>query len=133
MAWYCNLLCEAARFLYSGYDNAEKRNLGEAFYRDMLQYFLRGAGLPVGAEVHNNLGRMDVVAKHAGRIFVFELKAAEGEAAGEKAVDAGMEQMRSRKYGNAFANPILICLAIDEEKCNIGASRWEEDAKGSKR
>jgi hypothetical protein len=78
-------------------------------------------------ELESGLGRPDLVVIYQGRIYVIEMKIAQGEANTVKAAVLGMEQIRERGYGEAYDNPIAISLAVDTKKRNIGACIFEKD------
>jgi hypothetical protein len=106
---------------YSDCYQTEKHKFGESFYRPILQTFLHGAGISTRPEEHNNMGRADLVAAYNDQVIIFELKMAKNAASSKSAATKGMEQMRLRKYGNCYENPLLLSLAIDEKQRNIGA------------
>jgi hypothetical protein len=116
---------------YTDHGEAERRGLGESFYRGLLQSFLLGAGVRVQSERHNNLGRMDLAAEYKGRTVIIELKTAGDEASAGDAAEEGLRQIRERDYGNAFAPPVLLLsLAVDAEKRRIRAFRFEQRRPG---
>lgn len=84
-----------------------------------------GAGIRAQAEVHNNLGRMDIVAQCEDKTVVIEVKYAADAGKARKEAEEGMRQMRERQYGNAYAAPLLLTIAIDESKRQIGAHLYE--------
>jgi hypothetical protein len=108
---------------YLDYVQAEKKKLGESFYRAMLHVFLNGAGVMTRPEEHNSLGRADMVATRRGRTLIIEMKTAPDAGAAAAAAAEGMRQMGERDYGNRYRNPILLSLAVDLENRRIGA--WE--------
>jgi hypothetical protein len=121
-------------------------NANESFYRATLQTFLLGAGIRAQAEVHNNLGRMDIVAWYKDKTVVIELKhlcclhsyaakrqrlkravAADSKDSNDKALKAaaaGMSQMLEKEYGNAYADALRLAVAIDVGKRRIGAYNY---------
>jgi hypothetical protein len=100
-------------------DSVLKR-LGEYFYSAVLKAYLQGADLDVVAETHANLGRSDLVVRQDSRAFVFEIKVAENSAAAIAEAEGGVRQMLERAYGDSYRDPILISLAVDRERRNIG-------------
>ena len=116
---------------HADYHTAERKNLGESFYRAVLLSFLHGAGFETRSEEHNNFGRMDILAEREGRQMVIEMKIAAD--AGEAAAKAkeGMEQITERAYGNRFQNPLLLSLGVSREDRNIGA--WLSGERGAAR
>ncbi|MDR0882091.1 MAG: ATP-binding protein [Candidatus Adiutrix sp.] len=111
---------------YPDYQNAEKRELGEGYYRSLLYLFLNCAGARTEAEACNNLGRSDIVAHYRDWTYIIELKVAEDAARAETKAVAGMEQIHSHRYGNRWENPILVSIAIDEERRQIGSYRCDK-------
>jgi hypothetical protein len=102
-------------------------NLRERFYRAMLHSFLLGAGLRVTAELHNNLGRSDLIVEAKDKIYVLEIKVAAKTGQAETAANVAMGQIREKGYGKPYPNPILIGLAISEETRNVAACFFERD------
>jgi hypothetical protein len=100
-------------------DSVLKR-LGEYFYRAVLKAYLQGAGMDVLSETHTSQGRSDLVVRQASRAFVFEMKVAENPAAAKAEAEDGVRQMLERAYGDSYRDPILISLAVDMERRNIG-------------
>jgi hypothetical protein len=96
------------------------KRLREHFYRAVLKASLQGAGMDVLAETHASLGRSDLVVRQATRAFVFEMKVAENSAAARAEAEGGVRQMLERAYGDSYRDPILISLAVDMERRNIG-------------
>jgi hypothetical protein len=96
------------------------KRLREHFYRAVLKAYLEGAGMDVSAETHNNLGRSDLVVRQVSRAFVFEIKVAENSAAARAEAEGGVRQMLEKAYGDSYRDPILISLAVDMERRNIG-------------
>jgi hypothetical protein len=101
--------------------------LGEGFYRSLLLSFLHGAGGAPSAERHLNLGRPDLNARFGSFDFAIEMKTAENINGTLTAAKDGMRQIRDRGYGESFPNPILMSIAIDKERRNIGASVCEKN------
>ncbi|MDR1947242.1 MAG: ATP-binding protein [Desulfovibrio sp.] len=99
-------------------------NSNESFYRATLQTFLLGAGIRAQAEVCNNLGRMDIVARYNDKTVVIELKRAADAEKAVKAAVAGMSQMLEKQYGNAYADALRLAVAIDDGKRRIVAYNY---------
>jgi hypothetical protein len=108
-----------------GNKNEEQHKHLEFLYRAPLLTFLLGAGIRAQAEVHNNLGRMDIVAQCEDKTVVIEVKYAADASKARKEAEEGMRQMRERQYGNAYTAPLLLTIAIDESKRQIGAHLYE--------
>jgi hypothetical protein len=107
--------------LYAAVSHDDHRgNANEAFYRATLQTFLLGAGIRVGVEEHNNRGRMDIVARHNDKTAVIEMKCADNAGEAVRKADEAMRQIRNKEYGNAFAAPLRLALAVDRQARRIG-------------
>jgi hypothetical protein len=88
----------------------------ESLYRSMLLAFMRGCGVKVSAEVHNCLGRSDLIVQHNGIYWVLEIKVIyEGEDPNKTAEEA-LQQIIDKQYAVPYFNVICICigLAIDD-------------------
>ncbi|MDR1086262.1 MAG: ATP-binding protein [Deltaproteobacteria bacterium] len=94
---------------------------GENFYRSVLQACLWSIGADVRPEASKNLGQADMDVRYKDQDYIIEMKIAKDSPAALKSAQAGLTQIRSRKYGGASKNPILISLAVDLEERNIGA------------
>lgn len=73
----------------------------EAGCRSHLQMLFIGAGLEPATEVHNAHGRSDLELDAGRRHWVFELKFAAHTAQAQEALKAALEQIESRRYGEA--------------------------------
>jgi hypothetical protein len=105
--------------------------LGENFYRSVLQAYLRGLEVMALPELESGLGRPDLVVKYKGRTYVFEIKTADNAAQAAQAAVIGMDQIRDRGYSEPYENPILVSLAVDKQRRNIGACIFEKDGEVS--
>jgi hypothetical protein len=94
-------------------------SFGEWLYRSALLSCLHGAGVSVEAELHGHRGRPDIVAEHGGRAWVLEFKIRRKGGDAGKLADEALEQIKSKGYGERYENPILLGLAIDDEKRGI--------------
>jgi hypothetical protein len=101
----------------------------ESFYRATLQSYLLGAGLKVVAELHNNLGRSDLIIEHESKRYVIELKVVEKFKEAETAAQNAIKQIVRKGYGALYCDPVLIGLAISEEKRNISACVFVKNNK----
>jgi hypothetical protein len=106
--------------------------LSESFYRANLQSYLLGAGVKVVSELHNNLGRSDLIIDHSGRHYVIEIKVVEKSEEAEKAAEKAINQIIDRGYDAPYPDPILLGLAISEEERNIAACVCVENKKARK-
>ncbi len=91
----------------------------------MAVAILRFIGIYLDAEVRTSRGRIDMVAKAPGHVFVIELKVASGDAAGEAAARAALAQIRERGYAEPYrssgADVLLLGIAFDCLTHNVGA------------
>jgi hypothetical protein len=108
-----------------------RRNRNESFYRATLHTFLLGASVEVRVEEPNNLGRTDIVARYNGKIVVIEMKYAKNAAGAVRKADEAMDQILENRYGNAYANPLLLALAVNGDKPVRAISDYRYIAPGS--
>jgi hypothetical protein len=108
-----------------------RRKMGEGFYLSVLHSALSMAGAKVTPERHVGLGRIALLVDFGAVIYVIEVKMTDDTQGGEISALAGMSQIRERRYGRAFKNPVLVSLAIGREERNIVACRFEVDGKES--
>ncbi|MDR1164973.1 MAG: ATP-binding protein [Deltaproteobacteria bacterium] len=99
-----------------------KINFDEWLYHSNILSFLIGAGVTARAEKHTSLGQSDLVAIHAGKIWVIELKMVRNDN-DETVAKNALKQIRDKDYAGPYDNPILLGIAINESKRTIGA--WE--------
>jgi hypothetical protein len=91
-----------------------KMTAREWLYRSTILAFMRGCGVVVFAEIHNNLGRSDLVVAHKGIYWVIEIKVAyEGKNPQKKAGEA-LQQIIKNNYASPYPAPICLGLAIDD-------------------
>ncbi|MDR1979655.1 MAG: ATP-binding protein [Synergistaceae bacterium] len=93
-----------------------KMDAGEWLYRSTLLSYLIGMGLDVEAEPHTSGGRADMRIKFKGRVWIIELKVAQGGAAAKKSADEAMEQILGKGYAKRYGNAIALSCVIDNEK-----------------
>ncbi|MCL2010731.1 MAG: PD-(D/E)XK nuclease domain-containing protein, partial [Synergistaceae bacterium] len=111
---------------YDIYEREEKKQ-GEAFYHALLLVMLWSSRIPTRAENHSYKGRSDVEIEYRGKVYIIELKTAEGRDACERAADEALEQIGTRGYADKY-DPVkvtLIGLAVDKTERRIGAFRIE--------
>ena len=106
-----------------GYDLADR--LSEQAYQCVAVAILRFIGIYLDAEVTTSRGRIDMVAKAPGHVFVIELKVASGDAAGKAAAQTALAQIRERGYAEPWrasgAQVLLLGVAFDCLTHNVGA------------
>ena len=95
----------------------------ECIYRSSIFCYMQGCGVVIQAEMHNHLGRPDLVITYKGKIWVIEIKVAfEGQSAANKA-DEGMQQIVDRQYAKPYPNAVCLSLGIDDSQRQITAYR----------
>jgi hypothetical protein len=102
-----------------------RRKMGEGFYRSVLHAGLCMAGARVTPERHVGLGRIDLLVEYGDIIYVIGLKMAEDVQGGSDGALARMNQIREKRYGRAFKDPVSVSLAIGWKERNIVACRFE--------
>ena len=106
-----------------GYDLTDR--LTEQAYQCVAVAILRFIGVYIDAEVTTSRGRIDMVAKAPGHIFVVEMKVASGEKAGEAAARAALAQIREHGYAEPYrsanAEVHLLGISFDCLTHNVGA------------
>ncbi len=97
----------------------------EAWYAGMLYACFRTIGLDLRVEESSGRGRADMVVFHAGQVFVFEFKMADGVEDGDAAARQAIGQIRERGYAEKYRDrgePIhLVGVAFSREKRNLAA------------
>ena len=83
----------------SSIDDAQYPIRSEAACLAYLQVLLIGAALLPRVEVHNALGRSDMEVEVGRRHWVFEFKFAERDEQTQRLLAEGLDQVRSRRYG----------------------------------
>ncbi len=84
----------------------------EASLRAFVQAFLSGAGLNPMTETHNAKGRSDLEVKAGSRHWVFEFKVARRADQNDTLLQEALDQIRTRRYGEAHTGGELIRLAL---------------------
>ena len=101
----------------------------ESHYAAMLYLTLHAVGAQVQPEEASSRGRSDLVIRHAGQVFVLELKVVEGESEAQEALDASLAQIRERSYAEKYRagdEPAhLIGLVFGKEERNLLRMRAE--------
>jgi hypothetical protein len=110
-----------ASISYQDFTDSYRANIGEFFFRSVLQSFLIGACVNVTSEAVTNKGRIDLLARYGGHNYVIEMKTAEGEAGTRKAIEIGRDQIENGNYAGSSIDPIILLIVIDKNERNIGA------------
>ncbi len=84
----------------------------ESHCRALLLVLLIGAGLPAISEKHSALGRSDLEVDAGHRRWVFEIKYAKVESEAPKLLKTAVEQMQTKRYGDAPHGKDLIRVAL---------------------
>ena len=74
--------------------------VSESSVQNMLKLFLLGAHQEVLSEVHEAMGRADLIVNTDIRRIVFEFKYAQNESEAKTKLSEAVEQIKSRDYGN---------------------------------
>jgi len=102
----------------------------EGYYASIVYCYFASLGLDVTPEVSTNKGRIDLVLRFAGRIYIIEFKVKELTGSGK-----ALEQILKKGYAEQFVsrNPdgtvcpvYLIGVAFSSEEKNIAAFEWRE-------
>lgn len=90
----------------------------EGYYAGLFFTYFTALNVPLAAKENTNRGRLDMSARFAGRVFVFEFKVV--ERAGEVAV---MAQLRERRYADRYRGleePVhLVAVEFSRERRNV--------------
>ena len=105
----------------------EGKKPSEAFYHAILLTLLWAARIPTVAENHSYKGRSDVEIAYRGRVYIIELKVADGAQECENAADEAIAQIKSKGYADKHDPMVttLIGIAVDKSARQIGAHRIE--------
>jgi len=95
----------------------------EAYYASIVYCYFAATGIDVRPEVHSNKGRLDLVVRFEGRIYVIEFKVIEQCGEGK-----ALEQIKAKGYAEQFAGQetYLIGVEFSSEKRNIESFEWEK-------
>ena len=115
-------------FAAIGYDLTNR--LSEQAYQCVAVAILRFIGIYLDAEVTTSRGRIDMVAKAPGHVFIIEVKVASGDKAGRAAAQAALSQIRERGYAEPWRasgdEVFLLGISFDCLTHNVGA--WVSEA-----
>jgi hypothetical protein len=105
-------------------------NFGEWFYRHSLLTYLTGANADVRAETHGHFGRSDLVVITPVHTWVIELKVTDKSEDAPSLAEAALRQALETGYANAYENPIVLGIVVDESKRAITEWRsWTAEPK----
>ncbi len=102
----------------------------EGYYASIVYCYFASMGLDVTPEVSTNKGRIDLVLRFAGRVYIFEFKVTELTGS-----DKALEQILEKGYAEQFVStapdgtacPVyLIGVAFSSEEKNIAGFEWRE-------
>ena len=88
----------------------------EWLYRSCIFSFLQGCGVMAFPEMHNNLGRADLIVAYRGITWMIEIKVAyqdKGDDPAKKAEEA-LRKIENNNYANPYSNTVCVGLAIDD-------------------
>ena len=102
----------------------------EGYYASIVYCYFASLGLDVTPEVSTNKGRIDLVLRFAGRVYIIEFKVKELTGSGK-----ALEQILKKGYAEQFVSqgpdgsvcPVyLIGVAFSSEEKNIVGFEWRE-------
>lgn len=96
----------------------------EASCRSHLQMLMTGAEMVLSVEVHSALGRSDLEVDAGSRHWVFEIKYARTSDDADALLQQGIEQVRSRRYGEAPRRKELLRAVLVFDGSARAFSRW---------
>ena len=81
--------------------------------------------IPTQAENHSYKGRSDVEIEYRDKVYVIELKTAEGEDACARAADEAVRQIETKGYADKYDpdKVTLIGLTVDKAERQVGSFR----------
>jgi hypothetical protein len=91
-----------------------KRN--EGFYNAIFRTLFYGLGLKCRSQEHGNLGRSELIIDYNSQIWVIELKICHKKDNDNSIAEAALEQIKSMNYTGRYKNPVLLGIAINDEK-----------------
>jgi hypothetical protein len=94
----------------------------EAYYASIVYCYFAATGIEVCPERHSNKGRLDLVVRFEGRVYVIEFKVVEQSGPGR-----ALEQIRSRGYAEQFTGRevYLVGVEFSSAERNIVLFEWE--------
>ncbi|MFO7883705.1 MAG: AAA family ATPase [Desulfobacteraceae bacterium] len=95
----------------------------EAYYASIVYCYFAATGIDVRPEVHSNKGRLDLVVRFQGRVYLIEFKVVEQCGPGK-----ALEQIKARGYAEQFAgeNVTLVGVEFSSEQRNVTQFVWEK-------
>jgi hypothetical protein len=67
------------------------------------------------AEKHGKFGVTDFMVKAGDHIWVIEAKVSHKDKDDQKLAGVAMKQIKEKKYGDAYLNPVLLGMAINDK------------------
>jgi hypothetical protein len=77
------------------------------------------------AEEHGNVGRSDFTVNCGAQTWIIEVKISHKAADDEKLAVGALRQIKTRNYGGGRRDPVLLGLAVNDEKKAVTAWRCE--------
>jgi hypothetical protein len=105
------------------YDYFQTGKRDEYFYGPMFFLIFSATGLAFQAEKHGHFGRSDFIINYDDITWVVELKVSNARGDGSGIAKSALAQIKETRYGEAFLNPVLLGLAINDKERRITA--WE--------
>ena len=113
--------------LFAGipFDWYRRNNLSEyeGYYASVVYSFLVGTGLDVVAEEYTSRGRIDLVVRVAGKVYIVEFKVKEGDKL--KALEELKRKGYEERYKGQSREVYLVGIDFDLGERNIGNFEWE--------
>jgi hypothetical protein len=94
----------------------------EAYYHSVVYLVFKLLGSQIQAEKQTNIGRMDAVLEYQNLVYIFEFK----QTTAQKGLDQIHEKQYYQPYQHQDKGIILVGVAFDDEKNNIGEWKVEE-------
>lgn len=106
------------------HDGYRKNQLAryEGYYASVVYCYFAGLGLDVRAEESTHQGRIDLVVRFEGRVYILEFKVTELAPAGN-----ALQQIKRKGYAKRFAGQSVYLIGVEfsSQKRNIAGFEWE--------
>lgn len=100
----------------------------EGYYASIVYCYFAALGVDVRAEECTNQGRMDLVVRFAGRVYIIEFKVIETGGPGK-----ALQQIKDKGYAEKFGGQTVYLIGVEfsRDKKNIERFEWEAAQKSS--
>jgi hypothetical protein len=94
----------------------------EGYYASVVYCYFAALGLDVRAEESTHQGRIDLVVRFEGRVYILEFKVTELAPAGN-----ALQQIKRKGYAKRFAGQSVYLIGVEfsSQKRNIAGFEWE--------